>query len=156
MKDKRHQFEVIIRSWPTSLDDWKRAQTAAPSELPTLNKDQKEVAEKFGLAEEQYARSYLSLLYGQERMRARAANLGKALQEILETIGQDYHLIAVVSEMDKEQWVVEIQAHEQIVDVEIPRELADDFLDSGHTEYLNHLKELLLSNLKHSEVSREQ
>ena len=127
------------------MEDWKRAQTAAVSELPPLNGDQKEVARKFGLSEEKYARSFLSLLYGQERMQNRGADLGKTLEEILGEMGPDYHLLAVVSDADKYQWVAEIRTHGQVVDVAIPQELADDFLDSGRELYRDQIRSLVLN-----------
>ena len=147
MKQQQAQFEVIVYGGPTSLKDWQRAQEAATSDLPSLNEAQKEVAYKFGLTEEQYKRSYLSLLYGQERLRDRTESLGSAIQEILARTGKDYRVTSIAAQMDRERWIVEIDRNRQVVQIAIPRELGDDFLDSHLAEYGNKLAALVISGV---------
>ena len=147
MKGKRSQFDVIVRDSPTSMEDWKRAQTAAVSQLPPLSREQKEVARKFGLSEERYARSYLSLLYGQERMQNRGNDLGRTLEGILSQVDPGYRLLAVVADTERDRWVATIEAGTEVVEVPIPRELVDDLLDSGLAQYRHQLKALMLSGV---------
>ncbi len=146
------KFEVFVSGYSTSLEEWKRALRAPLSELPELNVWQKEIARKFGISEEEYARSHLSSLYGQERMRSRARELGKAVEEILESLGHACQLTAVVAELSKERWVLRIQTPQKIVSVAVPRDLADDVVDSDTVQDKDRLEALLVSSLKRGEV----
>jgi len=156
MQGERIDFEVILGSSPTSLDDWRRAQTADPSELPALNNAQKEVAKKLCITEDQYQRSYLSLVYGRERMLDRTRNLGTIVEKLLEETSRNYRLLAIAERMDQGQWIAEIKVPRQLVNVEIPRELGDDLLDSRRSEYRIALKELLLSALRGKQLNRKK
>jgi len=141
-------FEVIVAgNGGSSIEEWKRAQKAPESDLPPLNKAQKEVARKFGISEEQYQRGSLSLRYGEERTRSRATALGAVVQEILESLDPGYRLFAVVAEMANCRWVVRIQTSDRTVGIAISRELGDDIVDSDTVQDRQQLKNLLLSGL---------
>jgi hypothetical protein len=150
-------FEVIVAgNGGSSIEEWKRAQKAPDSELPPLNEAQKEVARKFGINEEQYQRSYLSLRYGEERTRSRAKALGVVVEEILESLGRRYRLLAVVAEMANCRWVVRIQTSGRAVGIAISRELGDDIVDSNTVQDRQQLKRLLLSGLRDGEPRAER
>lgn len=139
-------FEVIVWGYSSSIEEWQRAMGAPSSELPELNAAQKEVARKFGISEERYARGFLAGLYGQDGLRARGTELGRAVEAILARLGTDYQLRAVKAEMAKGRWVVRIQAPPQIVNVAVPRELADDIIDSDTIQDRERLRVLLVSS----------
>jgi len=149
---KRPDFTVTVSDFTTSIEEWDRAQRAPRSELPNLSGEQKDVARKFGITEEEYARSVLAGRYGNERMNTRARHLGEEVQRILDTVGDGrYRVVAVTAEMFKARWVVGIEAQGRVVNVAIPRELADDVLDSYTTDDLGRLKEKLLLALESTE-----
>ena len=150
MKDS--DFEIIISDHSTSVEEWDRAQRAPRSELPKLSAEQKEMARKFRISEEEYARSVLAGQYGDERMKSRARRLGEVIQRIAGTLGKDqYRVKAVVAEMFKSRWVVSLRGHRTQVNVAIPRELADDVLDSYTTDDITELKKKLLAGLELAE-----
>ena len=150
---KRPDFTVRVSDFTTSIEEWDRAQRAPRSELPNLSAEQKDVARKFGITEEEYARSVLAGRYGNERMNTRAQHLGEEVQRVLGTLGDGrYRVVAVTAEMFKGRWVVGIEAQGRVVNVAIPRELADDVLDSYTTDDLGKLKEKLLSALESTEA----
>ena len=99
---KRPDFTVRVSDFTTSIEEWDRAQRAPRSELPNLSAEQKDVARKFGITEEEYARSVLAGRYGNERMNTRARHLGKEVQRILGTFGDGrYRVVAVTAEMSR-------------------------------------------------------
>ena len=125
---------------------------AAPkSELPKLEKSQREIARKFGVSEEEYARGVLAGKYGEGRIRERGIELGKRIKSILEGVGSDYRLATVCSEMFNERWLVRIVSPKKVANIAVPRDLADDVLDSGAKGELEKLRTLVLSEIGHSE-----
>ena len=146
---------MIVQSFPTSVDDWQRAQIAPSSELPALTEEQKEVARKFGLSEERYARSYLSSLYGQQRTHDRGAKLGEFIRELIREGQADSELLAMIWDMDRVQWVARVRSGSRIATISIPRELADDFLDSGRAIYKEQIKDLVRSGVARKRVAKK-
>jgi len=149
---KNSDFEVMVSDHSTSVEEWDRAQRAPRSELPKLSADQKDMARKFGISEEEYARSVLAGVYGDERMKSRARQLGQIIQRIAGTLGKgEYRVKAVVAEMFKSRWGVSLRGHGTQVNVAIPRELADDVLDSYTTDDITELKKKLVAGLQLAE-----
>lgn len=145
---QQRNFGVFVSGYSTTIEEWRRALKAPSSELPELNAEQKEAARRFGIAEEEYARGYLAGLYGQDRMLARGTELGRAVEAILADLGPGNQLKAVIAEMDKERWVVRIQTPQQIVNIAVPRELADDIVDSNTVQDQERLRVLLVSSFE--------
>jgi hypothetical protein len=133
-------FEISVSDYTSSVEEYRRAETAPKSELPKLSDDQKAVARRFKITEEEYARGVLAGIYGRERQRARGRQLGELTQNMLAELGRSDQVVHVAYEMDKVRWVVSIKASNGIAQVAIPRELASDLLDSGLTEYERELK----------------
>ena len=145
-------FEIIVSDHGTSVEEWDRAQRAPRSELPKLSAEQKDMAKKFKISEEEYARSVLAGLYGDERMKSRARRLGQLVQRVVGTLGKGpYRVKAVVAEMFKGRWVVSLRGDDTQVNVAIPRELADDVLDSYTTDDITELKRRLIAGLELAE-----
>lgn len=142
------KFEVLISGWTGALEDWRRSLQAPPSELPELTAEEKEFARRWGIGEEAYARSRLSLEYGRRRRERRAIQLGRAVEEILGDMGAAYQLKAVIAEMMKARWVLRIQTPQKVVNVAVDRELADDIVDSNTIQDQDRLRELVVSSLQ--------
>ena len=77
------KFRVEVTDYSISVDEWRRAHSAAKGELPELDELQREYASKFGISEEKYARSVLAVRFGVQRLRNRATKLGEEVQKIL-------------------------------------------------------------------------
>lgn len=153
---KGDNFEVLVSGYGSSVEEWRRAQRAASSELPELSEAQKDVARKFGVTEEEYKRSVLSLRYGEERTRKRAKALGLIIEELLQQIGDAYRLLAVVAEMGKERWVARVQAPAKTVNIAIDRDLGDDIIDSDTVQDRRRLGALLSESLREGESPTRQ
>jgi len=130
----RASFEISVSDFTSSVDEYRRAQCAPKSELPELTDDQKAVARGFKISEEEYARGVLAGVYGRERQRSRGRRLGEAVHSILSVPGRSDRVVRVSYEMDRARWIVSIESAGGAVDVAVPRELVDDFLDSSMRE----------------------
>jgi hypothetical protein len=140
-------IQVVVSDYSTSLEEWRRAQAAPVSELPKLSEVQKDVARKFGISEEEYARSVLAGHYGQKRMVLRARKLGEEVERLVRSLSPHYHVLKVVAEMFRGRWLVRIQTPGKETSVGIPRELGDDIIDSDLQEARQQLRATILTGL---------
>ena len=124
-------FEVFVPDYTSSVDEYRRAQSAPKAELPELTDDQKAVARGFKISEEEYARGVLAGIYGHKRQVDRGRRLGEKVQTILAELGTPDRVARVTYQIDRLRWLVSIRTADRIVDVAVPRELADDILDSA-------------------------
>jgi hypothetical protein len=140
-------FQVVVSDYTCSLDEWRQAQEAAKSELPELNEAQREVARKFGIGEEEYARSVLAGQYGVRRMAARSRKLGEEVEGVLRELSPKYRVVMVVAEMFRGRWIVRLKSPDKEVGMAIPRELGDDLIDSHLREAAEQLRAKVLYSL---------
>ncbi len=150
---KTEGFEIHVSDYSSSVDEWRKAQQAPLSELPDLTAEQKSVARKFGITEEEYARNVLAGSYGHQRMRERATGLGKAVRDVLQSLGRGHRVIAVSRDMDRVGWIVRIETQQRDVDVFVSQQLTDDLLDSGSAEERERLRARVLSSLGLDELA---
>ena len=144
-------YAVSVSDYAASVDHWRLAQQATRSQLPKLDQQQKELARKFKVSEEEYARGVLAGIYGQKAMRGRGRSLGEVVQGILDGLGPDHRVVAVFAEMSKGRWIVRIHTPNEVANIAVPRELADDVVDSGATEDIEKLRVCVLSGLGRKE-----
>lgn len=138
-------YSVAVSDWSSSVEEWQRAQAAAPSELPPVSKEQEDIARKFGVSVEQYRRGILSGLYGNRRQRAKARRLGERVQQILKELGSGYELIEVIWEGSRLRWLLRVRTPDRVVGIAVPFELADDAIDAGILQELERLKQVVIS-----------
>jgi hypothetical protein len=133
-------FDILVSDYTSSVEEYRRAQLVPKSELPELTDDQKAVARGFKISEEEYARGVLAGMYGHERQVNRGRRLGERIQKILDDLGAPDRVVRVAYQMDRLRWLVSVKAADRIVDVAVPRELADDVLDSALREQAEELR----------------
>jgi hypothetical protein len=153
---EQSRFQIEIPGHSVSVGEWRRASVAPISELPVLTDDQKEVARKFGVTEEEYARNVLAGSYGRQRMHERAQRLGEAVEQVLEQLGGAYRVTAVRRDMDRLGWIVRIETQPRDVDVFVSQELTDDLLDSGSNEQRERLRLRVVSSLGQDELTMKR
>jgi len=145
-------FDVFVSGATSSVEDWQRAKNAPKADLPKLNEEQKEVAHKMGISEEEYARGVLVFQYGESRQRERGQKLGERIDKILESLGEAYRLEALIREGTKFRWVARINTPNDVKNVAIGRELADDIVDSATVQDLERLRVLILEALDRKDL----
>lgn len=145
-------FNIFVSGVTGSVEDWQRAMNAPKTELPKLNDEQKEVARRMGISEEEYARGVLVGQYGENRQLQRGKAIGLRIEEILEVLGKAYALEALIREGARERWVARINAPAGPKNVAISLDLADDVIDSGTVQDLERLRVLILQALGGTEL----
>jgi hypothetical protein len=53
-------MQISVQGWKASAGDWEAVRSIPTNQLPELTEEQKAVARKLGISEEDYARSYLA------------------------------------------------------------------------------------------------
>ncbi len=144
-------FDVFISGGSTSVDEYLRAMAAPKSQLPELTPPQKLVARKLGLSEEEYRRGVLADRFGESRILERGKRLGQVVQTVLDGFDSEYRVEAIKAEMASFRWLVRITGADCDSVVAIPRDLADDVLDSGASEQVARLKNCLVKGLDRQE-----
>jgi hypothetical protein len=146
-------FQVFVRGISGgSADDWVRAKSAPHSELPELSDEQKDVARRMGIPEEEYARGVLVNKYSEERQLHRGEKLGEHIENILNGLGPSYHLQALVREGIKDRWVARIVMPDKIENVAISFGTADDVVDSAAIQDIERLKRIILPAVDRAEL----
>jgi|HubBroStandDraft_4_1064222.scaffolds.fasta_scaffold78719_2 hypothetical protein len=148
VSESEPRFEVVISDYTASVEEWRRAHEAPDSNLPELDPDQRRIAHLFGMTEEAYARSVLAGSYGQERMRNRARALGQLLNGMAHDILAGSEVDSVIADMFRGIWLVGLRTASGGTTIEVPRELADDALDSGQESEYGKLASLVRSGLR--------
>lgn len=149
-------FKVFISGASNSAEEWKEALEAPPTALPTLDEEQKEAARRFQVSEEEYARGVLAGKLGERRHAQRAEVLGRAVEAILEGLGQEYQLDAILRQGTEFRWVFRIETPQGLRNVAVPLNLADDVIDSGLVDTLEQLKVRILQGVGRQELMRKQ
>lgn len=144
-------FRVELSDYSVSVEEWRRAQNAPKSELPELSEAQRAVAGRFGISEEQYARSVLAGRYGMRRLRSRAVRLGEEVEKILRDVSSESRVTRVVADMARERWVILLRTPTRQVGIPVSREIGDDFLDFATREATEDLKARVKSGLEMGE-----
>jgi hypothetical protein len=149
------QIEIVLPlaySTPTSAEEWKRALSVPGSELPALSVQQKEIARKLNIPEEEYARNVLAGSYGWERTRKRANDLGEAVQAAIRTLDVRYRVSAVIRDVSRLGWVVRIESPLGDVSVLLSKELADELVGPGSESGKEQLRVRVLSALEQAKL----
>jgi hypothetical protein len=145
-------FQIFVSDLSSSAEEWRRALTASDSELPELTEEQRKWANRFGVAEREYARGLLAAQLGQERTKAKGRALGKLAQEMLDGLGSGYKLIAVLWQGSRSRWLLRVETPSRICGVPVPFEMADDILASDILGEIEHLRLAILAGVGRNDL----
>lgn len=140
-------FQIFVSDLASTPEEWGQALNAPSKDLPELSEEQKAVAKKFGISNEDYARGLKAGLLGNARQRKRAEALGEEVKRIITGLGQQYRLLAVFWEESRLRWLLRVQTPDKIVGVPVSFELADDVLDSGILSEIERLRRIILNGI---------
>ncbi len=149
-------FQIQIMSDSMSPVEWKRAMTAPESELKIvlpLSEEQKEVAKKYEMSEEEYARAELARVYGRRGLRERAEQLGAIVGKMLAEVSPQSRLAAVRYEGTELRWVLGVETPQGMRNLGVSRDLIDDVLDSELFEEMQRLRSHLKNSLSFEKAS---
>ena len=148
-------FEVLVTSSGSNLEEWQRALKASRADLhlQDLTEEQKQVAGRFGISVEDYARGILAFRYGRERRENEGRALGRHVAELLDGLGEGYNLLSVIWESDRLRWMLRIKTPTQVVGVPVSFELAEDVIVSGVLAEMERLRLVLWEGVGRNDLA---
>jgi hypothetical protein len=147
-------FQVYISGSSSSAEEWRQALESPSTDLPKLTAEQKEMAKRFQVTEEEYARGVLAGKLSERRHAERGNRLGSKVEQILAVLGPGYRLDAILREGTQFRWVLRIETPTGIRNIAVPLDLADDVVDSGMADVVEQLKARVLQGLDRTELAR--
>ena len=80
----------------------------------------------------------------EKRLETRGRNLGEHVKSILEVLGAEYRLLAVIWDGAGSRWLIRIQSPKHVAEIPVPAEVGDGVAESGSINDLERLKNLVL------------
>ena len=127
-------MEIAVQGWRSSAADWDAVRGVPLGELPVLTNEQREVARKLGVPEEDYARSALAGQRTQEVLLQKAQAFASFLEQLIKRNHHPVSVSRVVLDVVEHRFVVELDVNGKPVILRVGESVVDDYFDSGSTE----------------------
>jgi hypothetical protein len=124
-------MEIAVDGWRSSVADWDAVRSVPVDALPRLTTEQREVARKLGIPEQDYARSVLAGERNRESLLAKAGRLAKLLEQRLNKAGIHGEVARVVLRTIEHRFNIELQIDGNAIPLRIDETLVDDYFDAG-------------------------
>jgi hypothetical protein len=131
------KFEITVSGSRISARDWIRASKTSREEL-----------REQGLS----TRDELAQAFAEQRILSRGRVFGERLEGIVAALGNEYRLVGLVAEPDKERWLVHVHTRLGVASVAVSEALVDNVIDSGALQDLDELKNHLRTWLSREDL----
>ncbi|SRR6266849_2377033 len=135
-------MEIIIDGWRAGGEERKEARSVPASQLPPLSEEQKKVAKKMGIPEEEYARSAYAGRRNQGRLIEKTKKFAGFLQRKLEE-RKDVEVKGIRLDVLNHRYEVLVSAGEKASSFFVSEELIDDLFQSGSESLERNLERIL-------------
>jgi hypothetical protein len=127
-------MEIAVQGWRAYPAGWQAVRGIPGTDLPALTAEQREVARKLGISEEDYARSALAGQRTQEILSQKTERLARFLEQRIESSRLPVRINRVVLVAVEQKFTVELEIKGRPVFLRSNESLVDDFFDSGSEE----------------------
>jgi hypothetical protein len=124
-------LEISVRGGRISPTEWDAIQALPKEELPPLSPEQKQVAQKMRIREEDYARSSLASKRGAENSLDKAERFARFLKERIKNREAGATLRRVSLDDPQEKFEVEVQVDGRPLQFRVAEKVVDDLFESG-------------------------
>jgi hypothetical protein len=135
-------MEIVIDGWRAGGEERKEARSVPASQLPPLSEEQKKVAKKMGIPEEEYARSAYAGRRNQDRLIEKTKKFAGFLQRKLEE-RKDVEVKGIRLDVLSHRYEVLVSAGEKASSFFVNEELIDDLFQSGSESLERNLERIL-------------
>jgi hypothetical protein len=136
-------MEIVVDGWRSSVADWDAVRSIPVEQLPALSEEQREVAKKLGIPEEDYARSVLAGERNREALLVKTQRLARLLEQRLGRTGVQARVNRVVLRTIEHRFDVELQIDGREVPLRIEETIVNDYFDSGSADAEERLGRIL-------------
>jgi hypothetical protein len=127
-------LEITIEGWRAGGEERKEAASVPANQLPSLTAEQKSVARKMGIAEEDYARSAYAGKRNQERLLRKTQRFGEILENKVRSISENAEIERIRLVTIDHEYRIDLRVGEQRLIFRVPEEMVDDFIEGGSAE----------------------
>ncbi len=127
-------MEIVIEGWRAGGDERKEAARVPASQLPSLNDEQKSVAKKMGISEEDYARSAYAGKRNQDRLIDKTKRFVEFLEPGLRELSEGAQINRVRLVTIEHEYRIELSVDGRKIYFRLPEEMVDDFIEGGSSE----------------------
>jgi hypothetical protein len=136
-------MEIAVDGWRAGATDWDAVRNLPAEQLPKLNDEQRSVARKLGLSEQDYARSLVAGERNREVLLAKTEKLARLLTQRLTTLGIHGQVNRVTLRTIQDRFDVEVQLDARSIPLRIDETVVDDYFDRGTAEAEQQLAHIL-------------
>lgn len=127
-------MEIVVEGWRAGGEERKEAASVPTSKLPPLSDEQKLVAKKMGIPEEDYARSAYAGKRNQDRLIDKTKRFIGFLEPQLRNLSADAQIIRVRLVTIEHEYRIELSVSGRSIYFRLPEEMVDDFVEGGSSE----------------------
>ena len=127
-------MEIIIDGWRAGGEERREAASAPVYQLPVLTDEQKAVARKMGISEEDYARSVYAGRRNQERLIEKTRRFSAILEDRLKLKMPGAHIERIRLLTIEHEFRIEIYIEGRKVIYRVAEDMVDDYMEKGFAE----------------------
>lgn len=140
-------MEISVQGWKASPSDWEAVRKLPKDQLPPLTEEQRTVAHKLGISEEDYARSALAGERTQNALLATTETFARLLQKKLQDIGSKATVENVVLQTLEGRFEVLLRLNGNLLPLRIQEGIVNDLFEGGSAEAEEKLSRILRSTV---------
>ena len=124
-------MEIAVQGWRANAAEWDAARAIPFQDLPALTDEQRQVARKLDISEEDYARSVLAGRRTQEVLVRKAEALAAFLEGRIAHEHGRIQVNRIVLDVVEHRFIVELDVGGKPRVLRIDEDIVDDYFESG-------------------------
>lgn len=136
-------MEIAVDGWRAGAAERELARSLPSDQLPRLTAEQRSVAKKLGIPEEEYARSVVAGERNRDALLIKTERLARLLEQRIDGLGIGAHVNRVTLRTIQDRFDVEIQINGRVLPFRIEESVVDDYFENGSKEAEERLGQIL-------------
>lgn len=146
-------MEIAVDGWRAGSADREVARALLPEQLPRLTHEQRSVARKLGIPEEEYARSLVAGQRSHEALLAKTERLARLLAKLLKEMNATVTVENITLRTFEEKFDVLLRSGTTAIPLRISEDIVDELFERGSEDAERRIARVLQTALL---VVREQ
>jgi hypothetical protein len=136
-------MQISVEGWRASPGEWEAVRSIPRDQLPALTEQQREVARKMGVPEEDYARSALAGERTQNALLAKTEMFARLLEKKIRDLGFKASVQNIVLRTLEHAFEVVLNTNGSYLPLRIKEDVVDDLFEAGSSEAEEKLSRIL-------------
>ncbi len=127
-------MEIVIDGWRAGGEERREAATTPAWQLPTLTEEQKTVARRMGISEEDYQKSVYAGRLNQNRLIEKTKRFAAILEAKLGKMAPGAHIDRIRLLTIEREYRIDIYVEGKKVLFRVAEDMVDDFMEKGFAD----------------------